>query len=527
MPLARFDTWVRSAVGPAAAGTQVYICTQPAVTSTIPPSPLASLFSDSGSVTPVVQPLVADGFGHAYAYVASGIYTVVLVQYGLVQQVFPDQLIGGGAGSSLVLQTNGVPNTVQSLQNLKGAGSVSVSSDGVGGVTITGAAIGGSDTQVQYNAAGIVAGDPDFEWDYTNKVLKLGDTTHPGAIKFTGITSGIVTVKAPTAPATWSLTLPTSAGTTGQSLITDGSGNTSWATPSTGPRPSLVNWHVWNAGSGTQAYNTPQVGTAVGIAPFSNGATLGQNLSTTTTPAFIKISNAGGASAGSCGMIYDFPKDATSSLTGNVILSTLLYWEAKVFFNTSYNQGRTWVGFKDGTGTTANTNSPSSYNIVGFRYDPAEAGDQFWQVFLGGAVTPIVIPTSVPIQTDGLGHVFSIKQVTGTLFFYIDGVQVASSTYSGLTNLFFSFFWVDNDDATTVQWTANTKFGLGALIYDAPHANYWIAENSGTTGAGSDPFPSSPSVGDTLNDNGIIWIHPASYTPTLIGCAWYYWESSI
>ena len=138
MPLARFDTWVRSAVGPAAAGTQVYICTQPATTTAVPPSPLASLFADAGEVTPVSQPLVADGFGHAYGYVASGTYTVVLVQYGLIQQVFPDQLIGGGEGSALILQTNGVANASQTLLNIKGAGTVSVSSDGAGGVTITG-----------------------------------------------------------------------------------------------------------------------------------------------------------------------------------------------------------------------------------------------------------------------------------------------------------------------------------------------------------------------------------------------------
>ena len=91
MTLARYDTWVRSVPGQAAAGAQVYICTQPATTSSVPPTPLASLFADPLGVTPLTQPLVCDGFGHAYCYAAIGVYTVVVVTGGIVQQVYPDQ----------------------------------------------------------------------------------------------------------------------------------------------------------------------------------------------------------------------------------------------------------------------------------------------------------------------------------------------------------------------------------------------------------------------------------------------------
>ena len=178
MPLARFDTWVRSTVGPAAAGTQVYICSQPAVTSAIPPSPLIQLYADSGAATTITQPLVADGFGHASAYLTAGSYTVVLVQFGRVQQVYPDQSVGGsGGGSSLTLQTNGVPNTLQSLLNIKGSGAVSVSSDGVGGVTVfsNGATVGGSNGQIQYNNTGAFAGDVKLIWDSNNKTLSIGN----------------------------------------------------------------------------------------------------------------------------------------------------------------------------------------------------------------------------------------------------------------------------------------------------------------------------------------------------------------
>jgi hypothetical protein len=129
---------------------------------------------------------VADGFGHAYGYVASGLYTIVLIQFGKTQQVFPDQLIGAGAGSSLILQTNGVPNTVQSLLNIKGSGQISVTADGAGGVTISGGgAAAGADTQIQYNSTGVFAASSAFAWDYTNSTLLIGSDS--GTSQDTGI----------------------------------------------------------------------------------------------------------------------------------------------------------------------------------------------------------------------------------------------------------------------------------------------------------------------------------------------------
>jgi hypothetical protein len=87
-------------MGPAAAGTQVYICTQPAVTTTVPPSPLAFVFVDNAGVMSLTQPLVCDGFGHASAYLASGVYTVVIVNGGVTQQVLLDQAIGSAGGGN-------------------------------------------------------------------------------------------------------------------------------------------------------------------------------------------------------------------------------------------------------------------------------------------------------------------------------------------------------------------------------------------------------------------------------------------
>lgn len=104
MSLSRFDTFARSVVGPSAAGSQVFLCLQPAVTNSLPPSPLAQLYSDPLGANPISQPLVCDGFGHASCYVASGTFTEVVVYGGMLVQVYPDQLIA----STIAVQVNGL-----------------------------------------------------------------------------------------------------------------------------------------------------------------------------------------------------------------------------------------------------------------------------------------------------------------------------------------------------------------------------------------------------------------------------------
>jgi hypothetical protein len=71
----RIDEYVKAANGYAMANGQVFFCTQPANTMAFPPSPLATLYADPFGLTPISQPLIADGFGHVDAYVAAGTYT--------------------------------------------------------------------------------------------------------------------------------------------------------------------------------------------------------------------------------------------------------------------------------------------------------------------------------------------------------------------------------------------------------------------------------------------------------------------
>lgn len=91
----RFDGWVKTTLGPAVAGAQVYVCSQPTTDIVdIPPVPFASIFSDNAGLHPVVQPLVTDGFGHYFFYALQGFYTIVIVNNGIIQEVLPDQALG-------------------------------------------------------------------------------------------------------------------------------------------------------------------------------------------------------------------------------------------------------------------------------------------------------------------------------------------------------------------------------------------------------------------------------------------------
>ena len=90
----RSDGFVKSVLGNAIAGAQIYVCTQPVDASFLPPVPLASVFSDVAGVAPIVQPIITDGFGHYDFYAVSGFYAVVVVNQGKLQHTYPDQTVG-------------------------------------------------------------------------------------------------------------------------------------------------------------------------------------------------------------------------------------------------------------------------------------------------------------------------------------------------------------------------------------------------------------------------------------------------
>jgi hypothetical protein len=113
MAIERRDDWLTDAQGRALAGAQVYFCTQPATTSSIPPSPLATVHSDT-SGDAATNPQITDGFGHTVAYLDDAqLYTVVFVHplFGPYPVVLTDQVVPGpGAGGASFTPFAGVPS---------------------------------------------------------------------------------------------------------------------------------------------------------------------------------------------------------------------------------------------------------------------------------------------------------------------------------------------------------------------------------------------------------------------------------
>ena len=142
MALARRDDWLQDAQGRALAGAQVYYCTQPANTTIIPPSPLASVFSNLTG-TPTTNPQITDGFGHSIAYLDDTVlYTIEYVHplFGPNPVVLIDQSLGAGGGgtggtpvqasTTLGTITGSIPGSTFTLPSVPIAGSLVLNANG-------------------------------------------------------------------------------------------------------------------------------------------------------------------------------------------------------------------------------------------------------------------------------------------------------------------------------------------------------------------------------------------------------------
>jgi hypothetical protein len=113
--LVRYDNILLNARGGPVPFASVAVCTQPAVTTTRPCSPLATAYSDSGGLTPA-NPMLTDASGNYHFYIAPsacGIGTAgCTIQWygtGVVSNFTPDVTIGtAGSGTATNLTGPGV-----------------------------------------------------------------------------------------------------------------------------------------------------------------------------------------------------------------------------------------------------------------------------------------------------------------------------------------------------------------------------------------------------------------------------------
>jgi hypothetical protein len=168
---------------------------------------------------------------------------------------------------------------------------------------------------------------------FDNKIRIGANAGTTGQILLHGATSGTVTVQPADAAGTWSLTLPSTAGTNGQVLQTNGSGVTSWA--SVAPSNSAVTT------TSASSYSILSSDTYV--------IYIGSSTATLTLPTAVGVS----------GKEYTIKNMSASTVTVNTTSSQLI-WEDANTQNTSTNLGSTvqnnwikvvsdgtrWIGFR-------------------------------------------------------------------------------------------------------------------------------------------------------------------------------------
>jgi len=134
---------------------------------------------------------------------------------------------------------------------------------------------GGSDTQIQFNNAGVFGGSANLVWDGTN--LNIGAT---GALRLQDTTGGeyIGLKAAGTVASSVTFTLPSADGTSGQVLQTNGSAVLSFATPSGGGTSwQAVKTGNFNATAG-EGYFVDTTSAAI-TATLPSSPTIGQEIS--------------------------------------------------------------------------------------------------------------------------------------------------------------------------------------------------------------------------------------------------------
>jgi hypothetical protein len=348
-----------------------------------------------------VQPILSDGFGHYSFYALPGLYTVVIMFGGKVQQFYIDQTLGN-AGSSpaspLVLSTNGTPNFSQtSLNFIQGSG-ITLSTDNLGNMTITGSSITYPGDPTKFlNGTGVFSVPP------APTGLSLQTNEVPNVLQ----------------------TLLDLHASTGISLVDNGAGRVT--VTNTAPYvvpPAQFGFANWKASVvDGQSTNATAIGWTQTFAAI--GATGTQTAATATEPPSNNWKTAATAQVNNYFI-------AQQEVTMTLGVMRRMGYRIRANQNATLGHVRYWVGAVDtSTGVNPMYSDQPAKNFVGFRFSPTSAGDTSWvcvsQTGSGGGLQTLhatgVIPTTtvsqyLEIQPDG----------SGGLNYYIDNVLVGNIT---------------------------------------------------------------------------------------------------
>lgn len=336
-------------------------------------------------------------------------------------------------------------------------------------------------------------------------LLEVRGNTNDGAIRLncTANTHG-VTIKSPphAAAATYTLVLPTSAGSVDQVLRTDGSGNLSWVNQSGGAANlnDLGDVTITAASTGeVLRYNgAAWVDAQLAYADLSGAPT---NLSQFTNDAGF-ITDITGENLGDLADVV-----LTSPVNGNVLSYNGVNW-----INTAAPpadiSGSSIGQLNDVTITSATTGEVLRYNgsawvDAALDYSDLSGAPSLATVATSGDYNDLINKPTIPVNINDLGDVTITGATTGQILEYNGSawVNVANSGGGGATSI---------DDLTDVDTTTVAPANGQVLKWDGSN---WVPDNESGGGTFSiddatdvDTTTATPVVGQVLKWDGANWI---------------------
>jgi hypothetical protein len=431
--------------------------------------------------------------GDGTAADGKGDYSVAFGLTNTNTATYPQITGAGDFGVFMQDQHNDVINA-NNVMTLMG-GSLYINPASGGGTTVSSVA-----QALQVVGSATVSGDFGIANTSPGALLDIGSAGATlGTMRLEGNTSGYVQVQPSAAAGSWTMTLPNSGGTSGFCLVTDGSGNTSWASCTGGGMTTI---DLGMSASATNPQRSGQIGTGLFSAVSNTVSIAGGGADVTDfSAAGVNIAVAGGGLAinspfGDENVVWVPPSSAdpagfSLALGQNTLVSDT---------NTG---GGTNGEYDTGVGQEAlYANSTGAYNTA-----------------LGAAAMQY---NTTGEDNTALGYNALNANTTGTNNTVI-GSDVASATLNGGSSniLIGTSSAVDTPLATTSNFLniGNTIFATGtnAGTVSAPAGNVGIGTTNPTAmldiGGGSHFFAPSPASNTTINGaqgSGVTTITVAS-----------------